>query len=107
VIPVDLDAIEAEEQSRVLAILGDEDSHDPGNRLKSKISNAISFLMLRARYNSQRHYEIYSVPVSDDITEQDIRELFDLDPQNAAELMRGRGHKMYSARVDKNIVKIS
>ncbi|WP_396189378.1 hypothetical protein [Flavobacterium sp.] len=63
-------------------------------------------LLLRARYNSQRHYEIYSIRVEDTITEQDIREQFAANPQGMAELIRERGNKLYSDRLDQKTTKI-
>lgn len=53
---------------------------------------------LRARYNSQRHYEIYVITATPGIDEQDIREMFDADPQSAADTIRRIGHKFYSDR---------
>jgi hypothetical protein len=63
-------------------------------------------LQLRARYNSQRHYEIYLVNATEGITADDIRAMFDADPQTAADLIRERGFKYYSDRVETNKVKI-
>jgi len=63
-------------------------------------------LQLRARSNTQRHYEIYLINATDGITADDIRAMFDRDPQTAADLIRERGHKYYSDRVNNNQVKI-
>jgi hypothetical protein len=63
-------------------------------------------LQLRARYNSQRHYEIYLVNATEGITADDIRAMFDADPQSAADLIRERGYKFYSDRVEKKSVVI-
>lgn len=53
---------------------------------------------LRARYNSQRHYEIYVITATPGIEEQHIRDMFDADPQSAADTIRRIGHKFYSDR---------
>ena len=53
---------------------------------------------LRARYNSQRHYEIYLITATPGITEDDIRDMFEADPQTAADTIRRIGHKHYSDR---------
>ena len=53
---------------------------------------------LRARYNSQRHYEIYLITATPGITEDDIRDMFEADPQTAADTIRRIGHQHYSAR---------
>lgn len=55
-------------------------------------------LELRARYNSQRHYEIYIFNAQEGITANDIRGMFDADPQTAADLIRKHGHCYYSDR---------
>ena len=54
---------------------------------------------LRARYNSQRHYEIYIITADSGITEDDIRDMFEADPQSAADTIRRIGEKYYSDRV--------
>ena len=53
---------------------------------------------LRARYNMQRHYEIYAIGVDGNISREDIVDMFKTDPQYAADLIRGRGEKIYSDR---------
>ena len=63
-------------------------------------------LELRARSNTQRHYEIYLINATDGITADDIRDMFDRNPQTAADLIRERGYKYYSDRVNNNQVKI-
>jgi len=64
-------------------------------------------LLLRARFNSQRHYEIYSVEATDGITAEDICEMFEADPQSAADTIRRLGHCMHSDRVTKDRVLIT
>lgn len=64
-------------------------------------------LQLRARYNSQRHYEIYIVNAVEGITAEDIRSMFETDPQSAADLIRERGYKFYSDRLETQKLKIT
>jgi hypothetical protein len=64
-------------------------------------------LLLRARYNSQRHYEIYSVEATDGITAEDIREMFEADPQGAADTIRRLGHCLHSDRAERQRVLIT
>ena len=64
-------------------------------------------LLLRARYNSQRHYEIYSVEATDGITAEDIREMFEADPQGAADTIRRLGHCLHSDRAERQRVVIT
>jgi hypothetical protein len=78
-------------------------NEDPPVRLGSMVNH----LMLRARANSQRHYEIYTMNVAEGIVDEDIRGMFDADPQGSADLIRDRGNKIYSDRenlVDRKII---
>lgn len=63
-----------------------------------RLGSIVNHLMLRARANSQRHYEIYTMQVQEGITDEDIRGMFDADPQGSADLIRDRGNKIYSDR---------
>lgn len=56
---------------------------------------------LRARYNSQRHYEIYVITAQPGIEQEDIVEMFKADPQTAADTIRRIGHCFYSDRETK------
>lgn len=70
-----------------------------------KLPNILHW-QLRARYNTQRHYEIYVITATPGIGEQDIRDMFESDPQSAADTMRRIGHKFYSDRVQEDRVVI-
>lgn len=70
------------------------------------LNHLVTAIMMRARYNSQRHYEIYTVNMDKSISEQDIRAMFETSPQAMADLIRERGNKMYSDRVNQTQVKI-
>ena len=98
VVEVDYDALDLEQQNKVAGILSDPDGRGPGNPLLNRISRTLSMMKLRARANTQRHYEIYLVPVGDAITEQQIIQMFEDTPQAAADLMRERGTQLYSDR---------
>jgi len=63
-------------------------------------------LILRARYNPQRHYEIYALNAVAGITEEDIRDMFEADPQSAADTVRRLGQVIHSDRAEKNKVVI-
>ena len=71
-----------------------------------KISHIVNYLMLRARANGQRHYEIYTMNAVAGISDEDIRSMFENDPQGSADLIRDRGRKIYSDRRDATAVKI-
>jgi hypothetical protein len=64
------------------------------------INQIVTSLMLRARANPQRNYEIYIFSVDDSITEDEVKEMFDSAPQYSAELIRKRGTQVYSDRDD-------
>ena len=56
----------------------------------------LEMMILRARVNSQRHYEIYAF--DSELSEQDIRETFETSPQVIVDAIRNIGHKFYSDR---------
>ena len=60
----------------------------------------LNMLIMRARYNIQRHYEIYIIETSDD--ENTMRDYFNESPQAAADLVRERGHMLYSDRASQS-----
>jgi hypothetical protein len=74
-----------------------------GKPVPSQLPN-VNHLVLRARYNSQRHYEIYLVTATDGITTDDIREMFEASPQTAADTIRRLGHCYYSDRATRQPV---
>ena len=80
------------EKETVWAKLKDEDP-------PAKLGSMVNHLMLRARYNPQRHYEIYTMNAVAGISEEEIRSMFDADPQGSADLVRDRGNKIFSDRV--------
>jgi hypothetical protein len=47
-----------------------------------------------------------SIDCSADIDKEDLETMFESDPQSAADLIRGRGLKIYSDRARENRVKI-
>jgi hypothetical protein len=73
---------------------------------KSSIPN-LNHMMLRARVNSQRHYEIYVCDAVDGITAEDIKEMFEASPQMAADTIRRLGHCMHSDRATTDRVLIT
>ena len=77
-----------------------------GEPLTSKVSQAVNMAILRARFNTQRAYEIYGVEAEDGITNSDITDMFEFAPQTAADTIRRIGHKIHSDRADVSRVKI-
>jgi hypothetical protein len=64
-------------------------------------------LLLRARVNSQRHYEVYTCEATDGITAEDIRDMFEASPQSAADTIRRLGHCLHSDRATNDRVVIT
>ena len=66
----------------------------------------LNHLLLRARNNMQRNYEIYVFDVEEDITETMLRESFEAAPQGIVDYIRKNGHQIYSDRVveDKRVI---
>jgi len=61
----------------------------------------LEMMILRARVNSQRHYEIYAF--DSELSEQDIRETFETSPQVIVDAIRNIGHKFYSDRTNNKL----
>lgn len=74
-----------------------------GQDYQSRIPN-LMHLKLRAQYNSQRFYEIYVVEATEGITEQDLRDMFEENPQAAADLIRDRGTCVFGERAGPRVV---
>ena len=88
------------EMDRTFAVLSDQ--VPAGN-----VNAIINAILLRARYNSQRHYEVYAIEAAEGITQDDLAEMFEQDPQGSAELIRARGRCLHSDRNVKNKILIT
>lgn len=75
--------------------------------VRNPLNQVIQNMILRAKFNGQRHYELYAVDCDNSINKTDIEQMFEDDPQTAADLFRSRGHRLYSDRAEKNCVKIT
>jgi hypothetical protein len=71
------------------------------------LNTIVRNLLLRAKFNSQRHYEIYAIDCDDGLDEQFWREQWETCPQETANIVRERGHKLYSDRANSKRVKIT
>jgi cytidylate kinase len=74
--------------------------------VRNPVNTIVQNMILRAQFNSQRHYELYAIDCDSNITKQDLEIMFNDTPQAAADLIRDRGHRLYSNRVERNRVKI-
>ena len=64
---------------------------------------SLDTLKLRAQFNSQRHYEIYTFD-SGDFGLTDVRNLFETTPQTMVDFVRENGTKIYSDRVGDSVI---
>jgi hypothetical protein len=71
---------------------------------RNPLDSIVRSLLLRARYNPQRHYEIYIVDCDAGMDAKFWRRQWEEYPQETADLIRERGHKLYSDRVTKKPV---
>ena len=67
------------------------------NKKPPEVPN-INHWALRARFNPQRNYEIYLITATPGISEDDIRDMFERDPQVSADTIRRIGHKYLDHR---------
>lgn len=81
------------EQENVMSVLKGE---------QIKHTNPIHYMILRAKFNTQRHYEIYVF--NSEIDEMSIRQFFEDSPQTIVDAIRRVGHKIYSDRETKPAV---
>ena len=98
VVPIsEYEHIDTENTFRILS------NQDP---IRNPMYSIIQMMILRGKFNTQRHYELYAIDCDQTIDKQDIEQMFDDDPQAAADLIRSRGVKVFSDRAVKNRVKI-
>ena len=64
---------------------------------------SLDTLKLRAQFNSQRHYEIYTFD-SGDFGLTDVRNLFETTPQTMVDFVRENGDKIYSDRAGDSVI---
>lgn len=81
--------ISGQRQRATMAILGDQQM--PG-------TPGLTAMLMRARMNPQRNYEVYGLVCDSNITESDIKQMFDDNPQAAADLIRSKGSVFFSNR---------
>lgn len=66
-----------------------------GGKIKSENpQHIISRLMLRARFNSQRHPEVWTYETDMDMEYAEMRSLWEANPQYMADLIRVKGEQL-------------
>lgn len=56
----------------------------------------LTMMMMRARFNNQRSYEIYTFETESDIDYDSIKDMFEHTPQTIVNAIRKNGNKIYS-----------
>jgi hypothetical protein len=76
------------------------DSIKDSKKVESDLPFNLQSMILRARYNNQRHYEIYMFSSNEGIEKEDIESWFETDPQSFANWVRENNLRtFYSDRV--------
>lgn len=63
-------------------------------------------VLMRARANPQRFYEVYTVDCEEGITQSIWQEMWDINPQSCADIIRTRGVKLYGEPMPVNTVRV-
>ena len=79
------------------------DSIKQSKKVEKKMSFSMQALILRAQFNTHRHYEIYVFTTDDDIGFKEIKKWFTDTPQAFADWVRK--HHSYKVYSDRKITK--
>jgi len=78
-----------------------------GKRARTNPMNeTINMLIMRARFNPQRFYEIYAVDCDPSFTPSVWSQMWHDDPQMCADIIREKGVKIYGERVPEDSIRI-
>jgi hypothetical protein len=65
---------------------------------KNPLDDILGFMLMRARFNAERSYEVYAMDCEENITREDLFDFWDSSPQAAADLTREKGVCLFSNR---------
>lgn len=68
------------------------------NSFISWLNSTVSMMLIRARLNTHRNYEIYSFWVDESITKEELTEIFEESPQTIVDMIRARGTCIYGSK---------
>ena len=74
---------------------------------RSPLNSIVNMLILRARFNAQRFYEIYAIDCDESFTKDIWENLWESDPQGCAALVREKGVKLFGKPMMTGKVKIT
>lgn len=90
----DLAQANLREREMLFDILKDPDAAKI-NEPQKRISQLIHSMSLRAKFNTQRNYELYCLHTTEDITKDQLEGYFNNEPQSTVDLIRERGTHMF------------
>lgn len=67
--------------------------------IRNPVNSIVQSLLLRARFNPQRHYEVYAIDCDPEMDEKFWREQWEESPQYTADVIREKGHRLFSDRI--------
>lgn len=77
------------------------------SKTRNPLDTIVRNLILRARVNGQRHYEIYAIDCEKELDQKFWEEQWTKYPQETADLIRERGHPLYKSTRSKEKVLIT
>ena len=72
----------------------------------SPLNSTVNAILMRARFNAQRFYEVYAVDCDPGISEDDWRDMWAASPQMCADMIRKRGVKLWGEPMPVDNVRI-
>ena len=66
--------------------------------LANSMSRTLNSMLMRARINNQRNYEIYTIQTDESVTLEDVQESFESMPQQIVNMIRERGTCIFDGR---------
>lgn len=80
------------------------DALTEGNLPSCPDSGTLNFMLLRARVNNQRSYEIYALETTDEVTKKSLEKYFEENPQATADMVRSHGTRVWGQPAGKRQV---
>jgi len=88
-----IDSLREVEQDQIWCRLKGEPS-----LLANSMSLTLNSILMRARVNNQRHYEIYTIQTDESVTLEDMKTAFESMPQQIVNMIRDSGTCIFDGR---------
>lgn len=98
--------VDEEEKQYVFEVLKNQNLAKPKSFVH-RMGAIVNAMTLRARFNGQRFYEIYTIMTDESISFEEIKSGMNEDPQVWAETIRSRGVKIFGEPLDTRSDKIT